>query len=426
MANTASSQNAAVLIKRALNAYNSSNFDQAVEHSRAALIILEGLEDSESHILIDEAFERLAMAYQRIGDFAASSEVITEWQTRTQRPEGHVLARIQQARVAHYTGNYAEAKKLIEQATELAQAAGYPFGVGMAKRILADLMWKQGNTEDAMRLGQEALAVMEQAGEIEQQAAAHVTIAAAAHSSGQFYKAIQHLQRAARIVDQLGRQFEMAIILSNLGETYAELYAMDKALEAHQSAIELVGIERAHPDLIRNLGVDQIAVGKEEEGQSNLNLALERAEARHDPDMVAQVLYSLAQVDLSAGRLDEATKRADRILEIAEQGDSLRHRIRAWMVQGEAAQKKGDQAQAQMLFHECSMAAQRAADRHAIWRTHAALHDLSRETMPQMAEIHRRIAAEMMTNILNTIEDPELHETFRRAEPVQSVLGTEV
>jgi len=387
--------------------------------------MLEGMGDDDAQRLVDDAFERLTMAYQRAGDLAAASDVITEWQTQTKRDEGKVLALIQQSRVLSFQGEFEQAIQVADQADEMAQTAGYDFGLGMAKRVRADMMWKLGHTDDALKLAQSALAILEKSGELEQQAATHVTLAAANHSSGQFYRAIQHLRRAALIVEQLGRQFELAIIYSNLGETYAELYAMDKALEAHQKAIALVGLERAHPDLIRNLGVDLVAVGRQQEGSEHLQLALERARAIKDPDLVAQVLYSLADMERQTGDLDQAEARGKEILDIATKSDSLRHTIRAWMLLGAVAQQRGDQSRAQSLFNECSMAAQRTADRHTIWRTHAALHLLFQESMPQMADIHRRIAAEMMTNILNSIEDPALRETFRNAEPVQSVLGTE-
>lgn len=103
----------------------------------------------------------------------------------------------------------------------------------------------------------------------------------------------------------------------------------------------------------------------------------------------------------------------------------VRHRLRAWAVLGEVAQNRGDIATAQRLFSECSMSAQQTLDRHTIWRTHAVLYDLLRETLPQLASVHRRIAAEMMTHILAGIDDEELKQIFLDAEPVRSVMGPE-
>jgi hypothetical protein len=57
-----SSKNAAVLVNRASSAYNASSFDQAIEHCRAALIML------------DEAYEpthvSIAAAFHHGGEFS--------------------------------------------------------------------------------------------------------------------------------------------------------------------------------------------------------------------------------------------------------------------------------------------------------------------------------------------------------------------
>lgn len=106
---------------------------------------------------------------------------------------------------------------------------------------------------------------------------------------------------------------------------------------------------------------------------------------------------------------------------IAEQLDSLRHRIRGLIILGEISRLKGNNSAARIVFNEASMLAQ-SADRSTIWRTHAALASLLQASMSQVAEIHRRMAAEMMTTILTGIQDVDLHATFCNAEPVQAVL----
>ena len=411
------------LLRRASSAYNAANFAQAIEHSRAALLILISLNEENTNALQDEAYERLVLSYQRTGEYAEAAQVITEWRANTERPEGKVRSLIQHSRVTSFQGDFDTAHKLVKEASEQATEIGYEAGMGLAKRVEADLYWKRGHTDQALVLGQQALTLLESAHDLEQQAATLVSLAAAYHHSGQFYKALQHEQRAVHIIEQLGRQFELAIVHSNLGESYAEIYAMDRALEAHQKALELVGMERAHPDLLRNLGVDLIAVGREEEGREYLNTALERARTSSDPDMIAQTLHSLARIELRAGNLDTAETHAGELLEIANRISALRHRMRAWLLLGDIARQRGDQERARQLFNDCSMEAQQASDRYTIWRTHAALADLMQETLPQMAEIHHRMAAEMMNDILAGITDEDLARTFRSAEEVQAILG---
>ncbi len=413
---------AAVLVKQAQTAYNASDFDQVIAHSRAALNDLDHTPTKPEQNLLDQAYEQLCLAYQRLGDFASARDVVAEWELRTQRTEGLIRTLIHRSRIDDYLGNTNASTELADQAIQQAQAAGYALELGIAKRIRADMYWKRGRPERALALGQEAITLLEQNNALDPLAGAHVTMAAAYHAGGQFYKAIEHLQHTARIVAQLGRRYELSIVYSNMGETYAELYAMDRALEAHRKALELVGIDRASPDLIRNLGVDLLATGSTDEGMNYLLIALERAQQNNEPDMIAQVRYSLAKYELQAGNLDRADTHSAVLHELAEHLDSLRHRVRALMIRGEIARQRGDILTAQVLFSDCSMLAQESADLNTIWRTHAALYELMRTTMPQMAHIHRRMAADMMTDILASIEDDELRRTFRNAEPVKAVL----
>jgi tetratricopeptide (TPR) repeat protein len=422
MATTATA-NSTVLLNRATSAYNASNFALAIEQSRAALIVLDTTLDEQSQVVLDRAFERLTLAYQRIGNFAVASQVVNEWRRRTLREEGRVQSLIQEARLDTYQGNYDSAERLIDKAIRKAESMGYFQGMGSAKRCKADLYWKQGQAEKALTISREALVILEQAGDFEQQAAARVAMAASYHATGQFYQSIQQLQQAYRIVEQLGRTFEQAIILSNLGESYAQLFAAEKALAMHQQALDLIGIDRAHPDLIRNLGVDLVTVNRNDEGLKYLSIALERAQWMNDPDLIAHILYSLSEVDLKAGRLKLAEERGQSLMDRAHKLKSVRHRIHALMILGEIAWQQHDVTKANTLFSECSMAAQEAADRHAIWQTHARLYDIFRDTNLPLAGIHHRIAEEMIRHILLSIEDDNLRKTFREAEPVRLILG---
>ncbi|MBN1565861.1 MAG: tetratricopeptide repeat protein [Anaerolineae bacterium] len=420
MVNSSVSPNAAALFKNATEAYNTSQFEQAVEHCRAVLSALANVKKAPESVLFDKVYERMVIAYQRLGDLVSAQAVVDEWLAQTGRDEGRILAIIQHCRVKDFAGDYEDATRLADEAIVLAETAGYGQGLGFAKRARADILWKLGHTDDALIYAESALELLEQAEDLEQQSAAHVSLSIIHHIKGHFYKAIYHLQQSIQLMEQLGQQYELAITYNNLGENYAQLYAMDKALEAHQRALDLVGIESAHPDLIRNLGMDLIGVGREVEGREYLALALERG--RHDPDLIAQTLYSLADVNIQAGLLDEAEQQGRELLMIANKRDSLRHRIRALMVLGEIASRQGDYLTAQAHFHDSSMLAQRSANNQAIWRTHAALHKLMHDTMPQMAEIHRRTAAEMITNIMHSIEDDDLRMCFQQADIVRLVL----
>lgn len=422
MAEKPSSPNTTTLYNRALEAYNGADFHRAVEYCRDALATLPHAQHTADTVLLDKIYERMVTALQRQGHLFEVRRALNEWLDVTEREEGCIMAYVQLCRVEDVSGNYEQAIRLAETAIEQAEAIHYVLGLGAAKRVRADIMWKQGHTDDALALGQEALTLLKQTGDLEHQARAHVTLSIAHSIKGQFDKAIQQLHLATRITGQLGLRYELAISYNNLGENYAQLYAMDKALDAHQHAIELLGEDKADPDLLRNLGLDLIGVGRQDEGRQYLIMALERAQQADDPDPIAQVLYSLAEVDILIGRLVEAEELGNDLLKIATEHGSLRHQARALMILGEVAYQQGDFLTAQAHLHDSSLLAQRSANNQTVWQTHAALHKLMHETMPQMAEIHRRMAAEMMTTILNSIEDENLRQGFRQAAPVRAVL----
>ncbi len=423
MAESPSSPNATTLYNRALNAYNAADFPLAAEHCREALTELTKVSNAvKDSVLFDKIYERMVVAYQRQGKLLDARRVINEWLDTTLREEGRIITYVHLCRVEDFSGNYEQAIRLAETALELAEEDDYLLGQGFAKRVRADIMWKLGQTDNALDWGQEALTLLKQTSDLEQQAGAHVSLSIAYSIKGQFDKAIQQLHFATRIMEQLGQRYELSVSYSNLGENYALLYAMDKALNAHQRALELVGEDNASPDLLRNLGIDLVSVGRTDEGREYLLMALERAQLANDPDHVAQALYSLAMINLEANHLTEAEEYGNELLAIANEHDSVRHQARALMILGEIAYQQGDFITAQAHLHDSSLLAQRSANNQTVWQTHAALHKLMHETMPQMAEIHRRIAAEMMTTILNSIEDDELRAQFREAEPVRSVL----
>lgn len=422
MAESPSSPNATTLYNRALNAYNAADFPLTVEYCQEAMAAIAETSPPVDSVLFDKIHERMVIAYQRQGKLLDARRVINEWLDATQRIEGRIIAYVHLCRVEDFSGNYEQAIRLAETALELAEDEDYLLGQGFAKRVRADIMWKLGQTDDALDWGQEALALLRQTSDLEQQAGAHVSLSIAYSIKGQFDKAIQQLHLATRIMEQLGQHYELSVSYSNLGENYALLYAMDKALNAHQRALELVGEDKASPDLLRNLGIDLVSVGRTDEGREYLLMALERAQSANDPDHVAQALYSLAMVNLESNHLIEAEEYGNELLAIANEHDSVRHQARALMILGEIAYQQGDFITAQAHLHDSSLLAQRSANNQTVWQTHAALHKLMNETMPQMAEIHRRMAAEMMTTILNSIEDDELRAQFREAEPVRSVL----
>ena len=71
---------------------------------------------------------------------------------------------IQHCRVEDFSGNYEEATRLADEAIALAEAVHYTLGLGTAKRVRADIMWKLGHTDGALAYAQSALDLLKQTG----------------------------------------------------------------------------------------------------------------------------------------------------------------------------------------------------------------------------------------------------------------------
>lgn len=405
-------------------AENAMDFEAVADLSRRALNALNITEESPARDAMQSAaFQSLIRALERLGRFDQAQDAIKLWQERTKNPESLIDLQIVRGRVLLRQGNFNKALAVLEEAVSRAEAQSYLRGMGEAYQTQANVLWALGRSEQALMLGRQALTIFRQMGDPQLQAQAHMAIAGASHYMGRFYEAIEHSRRAAHLFESLGNEYGMAVAYSNLGESYQQLYDMENALKYHQKAYEISGPQRANADLIRNLGVDMIGVGRVEEGLMYLNQALEKSRTDGERDLFFQALHSLASAHLALGNILEARRLAEELLAEAHQIDAIRHIIRATLILGHCARAEGDTVSAQEYLHEGFMAAQRASDKTIIWQTHAALADLLMDSQPAMAQVHRNIATEMVRTIAASIEDDRLRRIFQQAEPVHALLG---
>lgn len=345
----------------------------------------------------------------------------TIWLEQTRRPNGRVDALLWQARMLDRKGEPATALQLIAEATHLATAHNYARGLATANRYQADVLWARGDSEQALTLLKQALATYEKLRDLEGQILTLISVGITYYLMGRWLGAIQSTLRAVTLCEGSGDRARVWIAYNNLGEYYQQIYAMEKALFFHEKAR---GIHADPPesDLLRNIGVDLVALGRTEEGLLQLHQALAVARQNGDRDNLLQTLHSLADALQQTGNFAEARTLALELLRFAEQLESDRHRVRALLILGHCAAAEGDQKAAQHFFQDGFVIAQRTADKSMIWQTHAALADMLTVTKPALAAVHRTIAGDMLNSIALSIEDRELRETFKKAPPIARVL----
>ncbi|HRE46718.1 MAG TPA: tetratricopeptide repeat protein [Aggregatilineales bacterium] len=341
---------------------------------------------------------------------------------RYPRTEGRAEALALRARLTYRQGDPVGALRYIEEGIRLAEAVSYQPGMGMLLRIRADLLWMQGNIETALGVAQQALAIYEGLDDLDGRARTLNSVSAVYHMMGNHHRSIKYALRAVSILEAIQDVTGLRVVYSNLGESYQRLYAMEKALYYHEKAMALSG-SAVHADLIRNLGVDLVAVGRVEEGLGRLREALAISRNIKENDMIMQSLHSLSEALLGTGAVTEAHSLAQEALDMATPINAPRHIIRARLNLGRAAHTAGEKEKAQDHLHEGFIVAQNANDKTMIWQAHAALAEVLSADQPEIARVHAGIAADMINIMLNSIEDDALQQTFRTAPPIAKVLG---
>ncbi len=400
------------------------DFARVANLSRQAINALNVISDGAARdALQDVAFQALVAALERLDQYDNALDAIALWQARTKTPESLIESQIVLGRILSRQAHFDRALNILDEAVSRAEGAGYVRGLGNASRMKANVYWTMGRSEQAMLAGQQALTIFQQLGDPVLLGQAHLTIAAAEHYLGRFYPSIQNNRRATHFFETAGERYPLAVAYNNLGESYQQLYDMANALKYHELARDILGDTGLSIDLMRNLGVDLVGGGRVEEGLAYLDQALARVRDGGEHDIFLQVLHSLATVHHQLGNIPEARTFAEELLQAATRIDAVRHVIRAMLVLGYCARACGQDEQAHEYFHEGFMAAQRAADTSIIWQTHRALADLLAERQPAIAQVHRRIALEMVRGIAALIDDEPLRLTFQQAAPIHDLLG---
>lgn len=409
-------------INRATVDFRALRFDECISYCRDALLILEQQADHPRRaLLIDTAYRRIAEAHDRTARFDDVDTTLQEWKANTLRQEGQVDILAMRGRILSRKGEYEEAMRVLDEGVSLAQACGYAAGMAALMRFRADLLWKRGELSQALSIGQQALAIYERLDDLDSRARTLNTVGVVHNLMNNFYQGIKCWLRALELLEKLGDQTGLAVVSSNLGEAYQKLYAMKTALFYHQRALDVLG-PQYNTDLLRNLGVDLVAVGRVRDGLAYLNEVLTRARTIADHDNLLQALHSLAEACYDTGDVSRARELALELLTTAQPINAIRHIIRAELLLGYCAKSTGDHDTAQEFFHECFMQAQNTADKSMIWQTNAALADVLAESQPEAARTHLMIAAGILREIADSIEDEDLRAIFTNAAPVARVL----
>lgn len=322
-----------------------------------------------------------------------------------------------------HTGRFQEARERYQESLALAEKIMYPSGRAKALEGLGTYHHLLGHDDEAQRCLTMAYTLFKSAGDIGGQVTT-LNWLGLVQSYGEIDKAIATFNEALLLARKINRWNDVVILLDNLGENYQELFAIEKAVQIHQEALQLAEEKQLNfilSDLYRNLGVELSYLERYEEATHYLLLALQLSQGAKDVEIEAQILYSLAIMEIGQERVAQAERFARQLNELADHQKSTRFQARGRYVAGLVKQKQGDFTAAAAQWQEALFLAHQSQQQSLLWQVHASLADIS--PSPGLALVHWRIAAEIIQQIAHPIQDQNLKQTFLQAPPIARVLA---
>jgi tetratricopeptide (TPR) repeat protein len=244
-------------------------------NSQQCLIVLDGLDElSQQHeTLVDRFLEVLpapskALVTSRKSleilppnvvieidalDEQAAIELFTLWgqrqrevssaerQTATEvvRALGnHPLALTLAARLVR--GDYAEARKLFDQASDILDELGNEQERAALLHTLASVAQAQGDYSQALQLYQQSLEIEEQLSDLQGKSATLNNLAQIYFARGEYDRALALYQESLAILEQIGDIRGKATTLNNLAQIYFTRGELDRALAFYQESLAIL------------------------------------------------------------------------------------------------------------------------------------------------------------------------------------------
>lgn len=326
--------------------------------------------------------------------------------------------------VADSSGDYETAVHAYTEGLRMGMEVNDILAIGRAQRGLGVVNRRQGNAEKSLSHLTQALAAFRQAADPLEQIRVLISIGRTRQARGEYQYAISSLKEALSLAEARNDRWRIALALNDIGEAYQTLYDLDQALDYHNRALGLAneaGADIIKADILRNLGVDHIELGRLEMGMGLLQEALLSAQTVGNREQEGLALYYIARAYLRMGNADAAALRATDLSSLADELDADRFRALAAFIRGEILFFQGSRVAAAAELNVAVLDAQTAFDRGMLWKLHAAMsHIVDDEAI---AAVHAQIAADFIQQTAEPLQDLHLKESFINAAPVMAVLA---
>ncbi|HEX3560693.1 MAG TPA: tetratricopeptide repeat protein [Pyrinomonadaceae bacterium] len=289
--------------------------------------------------------------------------------------------------------NLDEAIRLVEQARDFYQQAGYVKDVATAAMLLARIKGQQGDYDGAAQALEDQLRLEGPSGDMQMVGSLHREYGSVLANQGRFTESLAHYHESLAISKALHDDQLLSYSLLNLANSLWRLGHYEEASNSLSQVVEMVGksdkpntdmmarvrlaeanmaLSRGRFDEVKAKGEQALALVRDASGHNDLTVEADAAmclaaalggspararplcdesahmaEGTHDPWFIALAQLALAQVLLEAGDAPRARAAALRAQEFFASSRHIEGEWRALALAGEASHRAGDEAAAQ-------------------------------------------------------------------------------
>lgn len=366
-----------------------------------------------------QTLSQLGQLQQRLGQVEATQHAYEQYQREAITPPQQIEALNLIGDQLNFRGQPQEAYQLNQQALQQAEKHQLKRGKARSLSGIGVSLLNMGRIEESLVYSRQALSLFWELNDLTQQRFIWSVIGVSHAYTGEIDKALQAYQASLRLARK-GDNYE-AMMLNNIGESYQEVFDLEQAKTYHERALSAYlphepGLET---DLHRNLGVTLCALGDWETGLSELELALEMSYRSNQMEMTQQTLFSLAQTELEQGTYEKSRGHIQELFALAQRVGSRHHLAQAHLLSGIYQQIQGETAVAEQQLQQALLLAHETNQPHLIWQIHTRLAQIT--TIPDLALIHYRIAADTIERLSLRLQDEALRQKFLSAPPIQTI-----
>jgi CHAT domain-containing protein/lipopolysaccharide biosynthesis regulator YciM len=229
---------------------------------------------------------------------------------------------------------------------------------------------ESGRYRQVISVSNRFLKLVENSGELESIAYAHLTLGMGHSYLGNYWRSLRHLNQSLELARQTGEKGREGAALIAIGNVYVTLGEPEKALEYHRASYEFAKTSKdPHSEAIAldNIGHDLAEAGRAEESFEYYEEALEivrKRGYRHDEN---NLLLNMASAHEYLGERDRAVEEYLGALELARELDNLSSEGAILRDLGNIERKRQRYTEASRYFNEALAVAEATGDAEFRW-----------------------------------------------------------